>query len=338
MPENYVTCRCQHCNKGIEFDASGFEKGEARTVECPHCKLETLIFVPGPSGNPRQAEAVQPGKANGDDCAQVQPDAGRGATNRRTSILAVRIGLVLLLAFAVYVVAHQNLKIFNSSLDEWGKVGNKPSENTDQTDHAVSGHCVIEGQVFVVTKGRDNIRLGGETVGIFTDSDVHKSSLWLEWSNQLAEAQSKVDKAWTSRSGTTEDPATLTFERDTLFDRLNWPNGASAFNYSSIEKAVTDADGRFKVTVSKRTKPVWIVVSAKRQVMDEEEKYMWFESIDTDKDTVDVILSTQNELQTGLLESFRSPIFDYAIGYGVKINSEREERKFRESLKHVSDE
>jgi FOG: TPR repeat, SEL1 subfamily len=43
---NYVTCRCQYCDKGIEFDASTFDKGETRTVPCPHCGLETIIFVP----------------------------------------------------------------------------------------------------------------------------------------------------------------------------------------------------------------------------------------------------------------------------------------------------
>jgi len=47
----YVTCKCQHCNDHIEFDASDFNKGETRTVECPHCHLETIIFVP-PSQNP----------------------------------------------------------------------------------------------------------------------------------------------------------------------------------------------------------------------------------------------------------------------------------------------
>ena len=42
----FVTCPCQYCNGGIEFDASGFQKGETRAVECPHCKMETIIFVP----------------------------------------------------------------------------------------------------------------------------------------------------------------------------------------------------------------------------------------------------------------------------------------------------
>ncbi len=42
----YVTCPCQYCNIGLEFDASGFENGETRLVECPKCHLETVIFVP----------------------------------------------------------------------------------------------------------------------------------------------------------------------------------------------------------------------------------------------------------------------------------------------------
>ena len=39
--------RCQQrcCASGIEFDASEFNKGENRTVECPHCHLETIIFA-----------------------------------------------------------------------------------------------------------------------------------------------------------------------------------------------------------------------------------------------------------------------------------------------------
>ena len=43
---NFVTCHCEHCNGGIEFDASDFAKDETRAVECPHCNTETTIFVP----------------------------------------------------------------------------------------------------------------------------------------------------------------------------------------------------------------------------------------------------------------------------------------------------
>jgi hypothetical protein len=44
--ERYVVCYCEHCGGAIEFDASGFEKGEIRAFECPHCNLETKLFVP----------------------------------------------------------------------------------------------------------------------------------------------------------------------------------------------------------------------------------------------------------------------------------------------------
>jgi hypothetical protein len=43
---NYVTCPCQHCGGKIEFDANQFDPAENTTVPCPHCKLETTIFVP----------------------------------------------------------------------------------------------------------------------------------------------------------------------------------------------------------------------------------------------------------------------------------------------------
>lgn len=42
----FVTCPCQVCAGNIEFDPSGFENNETCTVECPHCKMETILFVP----------------------------------------------------------------------------------------------------------------------------------------------------------------------------------------------------------------------------------------------------------------------------------------------------
>jgi hypothetical protein len=42
----YVTCPCQHCDGGIEFDGSDFAKDEALLIECPHCKMETMLFMP----------------------------------------------------------------------------------------------------------------------------------------------------------------------------------------------------------------------------------------------------------------------------------------------------
>lgn len=52
MSEKIVRCNCQHCNQGIEFDATGVTKGETRTAICPHCQLDTILFVPANSAPP----------------------------------------------------------------------------------------------------------------------------------------------------------------------------------------------------------------------------------------------------------------------------------------------
>jgi Holliday junction resolvasome RuvABC ATP-dependent DNA helicase subunit len=42
----FVTCYCQRCNGGIEFDSTQLDPDEKRSIECPHCKQTTDIFVP----------------------------------------------------------------------------------------------------------------------------------------------------------------------------------------------------------------------------------------------------------------------------------------------------
>jgi hypothetical protein len=54
---NYATCACQHCKGRIKFDANQLRAGESRSVECPHCHLETNIFLPA-----RNDEGVVPVK------------------------------------------------------------------------------------------------------------------------------------------------------------------------------------------------------------------------------------------------------------------------------------
>jgi hypothetical protein len=35
-------CKCQHCNTHLEFD----DRGAGQMVACPHCGLETMLYVP----------------------------------------------------------------------------------------------------------------------------------------------------------------------------------------------------------------------------------------------------------------------------------------------------
>ena len=42
---NYVVCHCQHCDGHIEFDANQLTE-ENSIIPCPHCGLETKLFIP----------------------------------------------------------------------------------------------------------------------------------------------------------------------------------------------------------------------------------------------------------------------------------------------------
>ena len=63
----YVTCRCQYCDKGIEFDANRLDvtgtAGNVLTgqkIACPHCGLETILFIPNDQKkiNPQPAKSA----------------------------------------------------------------------------------------------------------------------------------------------------------------------------------------------------------------------------------------------------------------------------------------
>lgn len=55
-----VTCRCQHCDTHIEFDASGFDEGETASVNCPNCQMDTVIYVPvSPPQNPPDTKPLR---------------------------------------------------------------------------------------------------------------------------------------------------------------------------------------------------------------------------------------------------------------------------------------
>jgi hypothetical protein len=59
----FVVCRCQYCDGNIEFDANLLVE-ENSIVPCPHCGLETKIFVPYPQPvtppEPRPSPAPSP--------------------------------------------------------------------------------------------------------------------------------------------------------------------------------------------------------------------------------------------------------------------------------------
>ena len=65
---NYVTCRCQHCDTGIEFDSTQLDE-ENSIVPCPHCGAETKLLVSA-TPSPQKAEASIPTQAEIDALAK----------------------------------------------------------------------------------------------------------------------------------------------------------------------------------------------------------------------------------------------------------------------------
>ena len=55
---NY-TCSCQQCGGHIKFESNQLRKGETRTVECPHCHLDTILFVREKADEPPKALLAQ---------------------------------------------------------------------------------------------------------------------------------------------------------------------------------------------------------------------------------------------------------------------------------------
>jgi hypothetical protein len=57
---NLVTCRCQHCDGHIEFDAGLFQTGT--TTPCPHCGMDTMLFIPDALKAPEKPVEIKPEK------------------------------------------------------------------------------------------------------------------------------------------------------------------------------------------------------------------------------------------------------------------------------------
>ena len=73
MAENYVKCRCQHCDGGIEFDANQLENSTPRIMDCPHCGLETILYIPASKASRPKTEVILSVLAERDISAEIRP-------------------------------------------------------------------------------------------------------------------------------------------------------------------------------------------------------------------------------------------------------------------------
>lgn len=56
MNTTLVKCRCRNCNGHLEFEASR----DGEVLACPHCNLETQLYIPGHASMPIAHGKLQP--------------------------------------------------------------------------------------------------------------------------------------------------------------------------------------------------------------------------------------------------------------------------------------
>lgn len=94
MPD-FVTCPCQHCNAKIEFDPVTLSE-ENKKITCPHCSLETFLFLPPPPAS--HMETALSGKRKLAPLPTwTEADRLRGVANRFASASRVIFLLSLIL-------------------------------------------------------------------------------------------------------------------------------------------------------------------------------------------------------------------------------------------------
>ena len=181
-------CVCNNCPGRIEFD----ESSAGQIVTCPHCGLETELYVP--QGKPEE-KAAQPSPVTSNiaqkaaparELALVQPKsqsapklAGTNSSRLQPFLIPIAFGALLVGIAALFVFTRQK----NEQV-----IANKVVE---------SEQALITGQIFIVTKGHANVMLGDVKVALL---DAHATRSYFNsnavaWSKALASAQSKVDQA-----------------------------------------------------------------------------------------------------------------------------------------------
>ena len=107
MKAALVTCMCNHCSGKLEFDAANFDPANPAVIQCPHCALDTTLYIPHVARlEPVMQPPVMPPSLPLERyITQTEPIAiARLETGRKTSMggLAMElIGFVLLFLFPV---------------------------------------------------------------------------------------------------------------------------------------------------------------------------------------------------------------------------------------------
>jgi hypothetical protein len=102
---NYVTCPCQHCSGHIKFNANELRKGETRTVECPHCRLETVLFDPNKNLGSQKEKTQQIKLPQNQNSQKVKKSSGFELfLFQLTRSFTIAGALLAVIAFAITII------------------------------------------------------------------------------------------------------------------------------------------------------------------------------------------------------------------------------------------
>ena len=191
----------------------------------------------------------------------------------------------------------------------------------------------VTGQIFVITQGRDNIKMGGVQVRVIPDEDcvkaVNEVLPWLE-SEVQKEAQANTDAdhatALIREILAMEEAAERPIPELPVIRKALAEESGSADSIlaklkagelhkqaltklvelaSSKQEVTTDADGRFTVQATGKT---WFISAGGRAVGDEKESYLWIKGFEPAEGSATASLVISNESDIGSDDQFHALI------------------------------
>jgi len=269
----YLKCACDYCGQELEFPADGL----GTEIECPTCHHRTMLHresgqttkltpttVPAPK-SPTPTHVPLPTQPGQGATKQTEPKKANFAWSDSLpvktwqalgSVAQLKIGAALVIAITLMYALF------------------KPKEMT------------LSGQVFIVTKGAENVKLGGVEILLFENGKLTKflrareTVMAAEEGRRCSEVQQEVLRVtgipyfltnasggWTSnpeaiRKMTPTGPfnSEKNAEKDAVISKVNsltdwlksFPAPRDYFSGVSstvavIRRTVTDADGRFSI-------------------------------------------------------------------------------------------
>ncbi len=182
----------------------------------------------------------------------------------------------------------------------------------------------VTGQIFVITQGRDNIKMGGVNVIVIPDKEfveaARKTMAFIE-EEVRKEAQRSMDGDYaimfTREITKMEKDASVRIpELETLRDQFFEESGYADQLIDSVlspvldrslaillsgftepKTTMTDADGKFTVPVSDK---VWFLARSSRSLRDETEEYIWIKSFEAPKGVLNAsaVISNEDDLDS----------------------------------------